>query len=228
MTNKKLFLKRFYFIVLFAVLGFGLSQVKFSQLAGANVSFTLFDFFAPISGAFLGLSLGIISVFAVSLTNLLINGNYELGPIIRLFPTLFAVYYFSLPQKKKDKTMLAIPFVAMVAFLLHPEGRAAWYYALFWLIPIFVYFRRSILYLRSLGATFTAHAVGGAVWIWAFNLPASVWQGLIPVVAYERLMFAAGITVSYVVVSWVLKYLILRHIIPAGLRFEKTTLIFSK
>ena len=50
---------------------------------------------------------------------------------------------------------------------------------------------------RALGATFTAHAVGGALWIWTFALPASVWQSLIPVVITERFVFAVGICASY-------------------------------
>ena len=68
--------------------------------------------------------------------------------------------------------------------------------------------------MRGLGATFTAHAVGGAAWIWAFNLKAAVWQGLIPVVISERLLFATGIAVSFVVVKYTLSYLASKHVLP--------------
>lgn len=68
--------------------------------------------------------------------------------------------------------------------------------------------------MRSLGATFTAHAVGGAAWIWAFNLPASVWQGLIPVVISERLLFAAGIAATFVLTKKVLTLLARYHVLP--------------
>ncbi len=86
-----------------------------------------------------------------------------------------------------------------------------------WLIPLAAYFKRDWLYLRALGATFTAHAVGGAAWVWAFNLPASVWQGLIPVVAAERLLFAVGISAAYLVFAKALKYLTATRFISAQL-----------
>ncbi|OGE41589.1 hypothetical protein A3A45_03280 [Candidatus Daviesbacteria bacterium RIFCSPLOWO2_01_FULL_36_8] len=98
--------------------------------------------------------------------------------------------------------------------MAHPIGREVPQYTLFWLIPFIAYRYRSNLYMRSLGATFTAHSVGGLMWIWAFNLPASVWQGLIPVVASERLLFAAGIAVSFVLVSKALSYLQSKKILP--------------
>ena len=104
----------------------------------------------------------------------------------------------------------------MVSFWAHPVGRIVWFYPLMWLIPIAAYFKRDWLYLRALGATFTAHAVGGAAWIWAFNLPASVWQSLIPVVAMERLLFAGGISAAYLVFAKVLKFLTAKRLIPSN------------
>lgn len=213
--------KKLLFVLLFAVVGFILLQIRVPNLAGTNVTFTLFDFFGPIAGAFLGGVLGIVSVFVVTFTNFLLKGVIEIGPIIRLFPTLFAVYYFSLPAKKRNsRKILAVPLLAMLIFWAHPEGRAAWYFALFWLIPVIAFFKRDNIYLRSLGSTFTAHAIGGAAWAWTFNLPATVWKGLIPVVAMERFLFAGGIAVSYVVMTTVLAYLTEKKILPAGLRFE--------
>ena len=69
--------------------------------------------------------------------------------------------------------------------------------------------------MKALGATFTAHAVGGAAWIWAFNLPAGIWQGLIPVVITERLVFAAGIATAYLVMKFALSYLVDKKILPS-------------
>jgi len=195
--------KKLYFWLAFTIAGLLFSQIKFTQLAGANISFTLFDFFAPVAGAFLGGLFGITSVLAVSLVNFLTNGSYAVPALIRLYPTLFAVWYFSLPPKQKtNRWVLLFPLLSMVSFWAHPVGREVWYYPLMWLIPLAAYFKRDWLYLRALGATFTAHAVGGAAWIWAFNLPASVWQGLIPVVAMERLVFAGGISLAYLIFSY--------------------------
>lgn len=185
---------------------------------GSNVSFTLFDFFGPMAGGFLGPVFGIISVFAVEIINMFIKQTpLTTGSVIRLFPTLFAVLYFALASMKKiqGKWLLAIPVLCIIAFIAHPIGRQVPYYALmFWSIPVLAYFKRDNLWVKSLGATFTAHAVGGAAWIWVFNLPAAVWNGLIPVVIAERLLFASGIAASYIVVKYTLEFLVSKHVLP--------------
>lgn len=208
--------KKLFFLALFTLLGFLSLQVPFNKLAGSNVSFTLFDFFAPIAGAFLGPLFGIVSVFSVMVTNNLIKDTpWTTGTIIRLFPTLFAVYYFATIQKKNGKWILAVPILAIIIFLAHPIGRQVPYYPLmFWLIPLLAYKFRNNLFLRSLGATFTAHSVGGALWIWAFNLKAAVWNSLIPIVISERLLFAVGIAGSYLLVKHTLNYLASKKILP--------------
>lgn len=207
--------KKLFFLALFSIIGFISLQIPFNKLAGSNVSFTLFDFFGPIAGAFLGPLFGIGSVLTVEVANMLIKQTpWTTGSIIRLFPTLFAVYYFAAIQKKSGRWILAVPVLAIIVFLAHPIGRQIPYYTLFWVIPLIAYRFRNNLYLKSLGATFTAHAVGGMMWIWAFNLKAVVWQGLIPVVIAERLLFAAGITASYLAVKYTLSYLASKKILP--------------
>lgn len=209
--------KKLLFLSIFTLLGFLSLQVPFNKLAGSNVSFTLFDFFAPIAGAFLGPFFGIGSVLTVEVINNLVKQTpWTTGSIIRLFPILFATYYFATIQKKgSGKWILAVPIFSILIFLAHPIGRQVPHYPLmFWLIPLIAYRFRNNLYLKSLGATFTAHSVGGAAWIWAFNLKASVWQGLIPVVISERLLFAAGIAVSYLVVKYALSYLASKKLLP--------------
>jgi len=214
------------FVLIFIVLGFIALQIPINKLAGSRVSFTLFDLFAPISGAFLGSVYSIIAVFLMQGFNLLVHGvsNIDKGAIIRLFPTLFAVLYFSLATKSKKNSnyILLVPLVSMVAFNLHPIGRIVWYYSLFWLIPFLVWpFRNRFLLARALGATFTAHSVGGAVWIWVFSLQASVWTSLIPVVAMERLIFALGISASYILMNNILAYLSVKSFLPKGIGFNK-------
>ncbi len=216
--------KKLVFILIFTVVGFIFLQIPVNKLAGSDVSFTLFDLFAPIAGGFLGPVIGIISVFLMTLGNFFYSGaEFTAGPLIRLFPTLFAVYYFA----KKDRSNIVIPALAMLIFWAHPEGRAAWFYALFWLIPIAAYFRKDNLFIRSLGSTFSAHAVGGALWIWVFGLPASVWISLIPVVAAERLLFAAGISLSYVALTNLLAYLEDKNILPAKIVYLEKRYLFS-
>lgn len=205
------------FLALFTLVGFVTLQIPFNKLIGSNVSFTLFDFFAPMAGAFLGPLFGIVSVLTVSVTNNLIkDAPWSAATTIRLFPTLFAVYYFaSISKKSTGKWILAVPIISIIAFLAHPIGRTVWYYPLmFWLIPLVAYKFRGNLFFKSLGATFTAHSVGGAAWIWAFNLPAAVWNSLIPVVIAERLLFAVGIATSLIVIKYTLIFLASKHVLP--------------
>lgn len=208
--------KKLIFIALFSVIAFVALQIPFTKLVGSNVSFTLFDFFGPIAGAFLGPVVGVASVLGVEIFNFVVKQEpVSAGSIIRLVPILFSVYYFAVMSRKKDtKWILFVPVVSILAFLTHPNGREAWYFTLFWTIPLISYFKRDMLLVRSLGATFTAHAVGGAAWIWAFNLPASVWQGLIPVVISERILFAFGIAASYLVMKHSLSFMISKKILP--------------
>lgn len=214
MTNNKPLLL---FLMLFSFVGFLALQIPFTKLAGSNISFTLFDFFAPIAGAFLGPVLGVISVLGVELVNYFFKQTpLTTASIIRLFPVLFAVYYFGAYSKKNstNKLILFIPIISMVFFVSHPTGRSVWYYSLFWLIPLVAYLKRDYLLARSLGATFTAHAVGGAAWIWTFNLPSNVWNSLIPIVIQERLLFALGISASYIVIKYTLVFLMSKNMLP--------------
>ena len=217
--------KKLIFALIFVVVGFIFLQIPVNQLAGSKVSFTLFDLFAPITGALLGPVLGIISVLAITVVNFFYTGGeFSTGAIIRLFPILFAVYYFA----KKDRSNIAITALAILVFWAHPVGREVWFYALFWLIPIAAYFRRDILFVRALGSTFTAHAVGGALWIWFIGLPAGVWISLIPIVAVERLLFAAGISLSYVLVTNLIAYLEKRNLLEGKVLNIEKKYIFSK
>ena len=170
--------KQLIFISIFTLLGFFALQVPFTRVLGSNVKFTLFDFLAPTAGAFLSTPGGIISVLIMQILNLLVHGvnNIGVASIIRLFPILFAVFYFS----KKRSVNIFIAALAILAFNLHPIGRSAWQYSMFWLIPIAAHFFRKNLFIRSLGTTFTAHAVGSALWVWAFGMTREMWLALIP------------------------------------------------
>lgn len=200
------------FIVIFTVLGLAALQVPFTRLLGSNVKFTLFDFLAPTAGAFLGTAPAIVSVLLMQIINLVIHGtkSLEIATVIRLLPTLFAVFYFS----RKRTVNLIIPIAAIIGFNLNPIGASAWQYSLFWLIPIAAHFFRKTLpagrldlLIRSLGATFTAHAVGGLLWVWVFGLTRQMWLSLIPQVIIERTLMAAGIAGFYILATQLMKVL---------------------
>lgn len=209
------------FIVIFTVLGLIALQIPFTNVIGSKTKFTLFDFFGPIATGFIGVVPGIISIFLMQLINLLIHGveTLDAAVIVRFFPVLFAAFYFG----KRNTAHIAIPLIAIIAFNLHPVGRTAWYYSLYWIIPIVCYFARSkSLFARSLGTTFTAHAVGGALWIYFVNpLSKEIWTSLVPITAAERLMFAIGITVMYVVINNVIEFIAEKRIADIGLLVDK-------
>lgn len=218
--------KNFLFIIIFVVLGFVALQIPVAQIEGSKAKFMVYDAFAPIAGAFIGTLPGVVAVFLMQFVNFLAHGTVieDVGTIIRFLPMLFAVLYFS----RKGVFNLVIPVLAIIAFIAHPIGWTVWYYTLFWTIPIIAYFFRDrFIFARALGATFTAHAVGGALWIWAFALPAKVWISLIPIVAMERGFFAIGICVSFVLVNNLLAFLEKKHILNLGFKIDHRYLFGS-
>jgi hypothetical protein len=193
------------FIALFAILGLIALHIPMFQLMGAKAKFTLYDLFAPVATGFIGTLPGLIAVFFTQLFDFLLNGQHlDAATVVRFATPLAAALYFS----RQRMWTLVIPVAAMLVFWSNPVGRSVWFYALFWLIPLAAYpFSERWLPARALGATFTAHAVGGAAYIYLFALPKSVWVGLIPVVAMERIAFAAGITLTYLVLNNLLAYI---------------------
>lgn len=205
--------KSLVFGVLFVLISLLGMNINFSGLVGAqNQFFTLFQFWGPVAGGFLGALFGSITVLVAQFANLLIFGKtLDFLTLLRLLPMLFAAYYFSRNKIsndwKSDYLSIAVPVVAILIFLSNPAGAGAWYFSLFWLIPIAVKFLPDHLLLRSLGSTFTAHAVGGAIWVLTIPMTSAAWSALVPVVIYERLMFTMGIALSYIVFTNILNVL---------------------
>ncbi|MFH1440011.1 MAG: hypothetical protein ABIG89_05570 [Candidatus Woesearchaeota archaeon] len=214
--------KHIIFLILFAVLVFVGRRINFSHVIGAdNQFFTLFQFFGPIAGSFLGPVFGAASVFIAHGTDYIITSKaFTLINIIRLTPMIFAAYYFGVKIKTGKNIFsnftsyacrgisIFIPLAAMIAFIAHPVGRQVWFFSLFWLIPIVVRLLpakySNNLILKSFGATFVAHSVGTAAWIWTIPMSAEAWIALIPIVVFERSLFAFGIIGSYVGMNAVL------------------------
>ncbi|MFH0836154.1 MAG: hypothetical protein V1834_03255 [Candidatus Micrarchaeota archaeon] len=198
--------KRILFIGLFAIAAVLLDQINFSAIMGTqNQSFTLFQFFAPITAAFLGPIPGVISVLLAQGANFfLLNKEATLFTLLRFAPMALAAYYFAV----KTRLGIVFPALCMALFWIHPIGGQVWFYPLYWLIPIAVeLWFKSNLFAKSLGTTFTAHAVGSVLFLYSVPSPPSLWLALIPVVAMERFMFALGITGSFVAVNAVLNKL---------------------
>ena len=194
--------KKIGFISALILIGFGLMQIPFTKIIGSDLKFNLFDFYGPIIGGLIGSTIGVVTVGIMQVINWAWHGFQTDGAsLIRLLPMLFSVLYFA----KKTRWNLVIPVIAMIAFWAHPEGRLAWVYPLYWFIPLIAYFfQDKYLLARALGATFTAHAVGGALWIWVFNMKAGIWLSLMPIVWKERGLMVLGICFTYIAFNYLL------------------------
>jgi len=213
MKAKQIFtFKRIIFFLVFAALVFTARRIGFSPvIGGEDQSFTFFQFFGPITGSFLGPFIGAAAVCFAHLTDLLLHGGpvTSLG-LLGILPMMFAAIFMGI---KKRMAGVLVPLAAMIAFIIHPVGRQVWFFSLFWAIPILaVVFKRhsNKIVVRSLGATFTAHAVGTTIWIWTIPMTAGQWISLIPVVVIERMIMAGGIAVSYVLLNKSLNWILSR------------------
>jgi len=191
------------FVALFSLLVLAADSMNFSPVLGGatNKSFTLFQFLGPIAGGFLGAGVGAVSVLLAEVVSFFWLGKaFNMLNVLLLAPMLFATAYFALYSRGKFAGAL-VSLACMAAFIAHPIGAQAWIYSLYWLIPTIALALPEHLFLRSLGSTFTAHSIGSVIWLYAFPSTAVFWLALIPVVAFERFMFAGGISVSYVALN---------------------------
>jgi len=193
--------KQILFAIIFTTLGLLAFQISISHIVGSSQSFTLFELLGPIGGMFLGPVLGAVSAFIVRALNVIIfRQPLDFLTVIRFLPAMLAAVYFGLKQKK---TAIIFP-ICIALFLLNPIGRQAWMYSLIWLIPFVATFFKKRLILNSLGATFTAHAVGSVIFLYTFGLTPAIWMSLIPIVFIERGIFTIGIWTSCLVFNTVL------------------------
>jgi hypothetical protein len=155
----------------------------------------------------LGPLFGAIAVLASQVTEKILFGKaFDLIGLIRLTPMIFAAVYFGLHSRKKFNYSAVIPLIAMAFFVLHPVGSQVWFFSLYWLIPLIATFSKR-LFVRSLGSTFTAHAIGSTAFLYSIPTTPELWLTLIPVVALERFAFAIGISVSFIAFTSVLAML---------------------
>ncbi len=219
--------KKIIFITIGIIVGLIALNVPVSKIAGSAQSFSLFDLIAPSFGAFLASWWGAISVILVkSINALFTHQQFDLTTIIRLFPLALGAFYFG--ARKSQKLVALVPLTCLILFIFHPEGRQAWYYSLYWLIPLTTVFAKKSLVLNSLGATFTAHSVGSVAFLYAFNLSAEIWIALIPVVFIERIIFTGGTALSYVLLNSLTNWLADKLSWPNVKKLVKSEYVISK
>ncbi len=186
------------FLIIFIVLSLIVFQIPISRIIGSEQNFTLFELIAPLGGMFLGPFFGALSAFIVRGINIIITQQtLDFLTVMRFLPMTLAAVYFGTKGRK-----MAIVFpICIILFLVHPIGQKAWLFPLIWLIPLVATLGKKRLILNSLGATFTAHAVGSTIFLYAFGLTPEIWLSLIPVVFIERGFFTIGIWASYLVIN---------------------------
>ncbi len=170
--------------------------IKFSFIVGSSMAFFSGSSIAmPLVGSFGSLSMAVGVVGLLSLMHGAWVGMGSLQFLAYHIPGLVAAASWSAPSLL---IRVILPLVCMAAFIAHPEGGAAWLYTLYWLIPAGLYMSGRVgLFAMALSSTFIAHAVGSVIWIYTVPMTSAQWLALIPVVAVERLLFAAGMVVVY-------------------------------
>lgn len=202
MVSKKL-LSPFQNILLFNTLIKVSGIAKLSFIVGSQIAFfSAVAIMTPLSGAFAGIS-GCFSVLGVGLLiRFLFFGSLPFHFLAYHIPGLCASLYWATESKL---IRIAPAILCMALFIAHPVGASAALYSLFWLIPVYTtLFCKDTIFTRALGSTFTAHAVGSVIWLFAVPMNPDQWLALIPVVCIERALFTVGMAIGYTVIAWCL------------------------
>lgn len=173
---------------------FVLQYVKvFSIVGNCAAFFRCSDMIMPLFGNAGLPSLGLLIAVRFGL-RMLFYGT-PLSALVYHLPGFCASAYWAFDNKIIS---LLIPLTCMVTFLIHPIGFAAAPYVLYWIIPMVLYFiKEKTIFTHSLSSTFIAHAVGSVIWLYLHPISPEFWLALIPLVAFERLVFASGMAFVY-------------------------------
>ena len=181
------------------ILFYTTTLAKVSLIIGSSLAFfSLASIVAPLIGVFGGLGF-LCAIGLVKTTISLALGYGFLFSAIYFLPHLAAAFYF----QQNSIFKLIVPIIAMAIFIIHPQG--SFTYSLLWLIPIICYFAKTNIIAKSLGATFSAHAVGSLIWLFTVPMTSLTWFGIIPVALIERSLFAVGISLVYYAVHKLVK-----------------------
>lgn len=206
--------------------GVGISLLKSASWCKLHVIigswaafFSVNAFLVPLSGAFGGVfgSLGVIGVRV--LLGCFFGSVFSMHYLAYYLPGLCASLYWSCQlvdqsiDKSADQSRVlrmsfscVLPILCMLLFIAHPIGGQAFVYSFYWLIPVIIFFApRKTIFLHALASTFIAHAVGSVIWLYTVPMSVTVWHALLPIVAVERLVFAAGMTLGYYAIAYGIK-----------------------
>jgi len=199
-------MKKLFFIVLFIGLSLLSYHLRLFHIKGSKYTFSLFSFLGPLPTAFIGPISGLIAIFLTEFIHkTTILTHISLFTFLRFFILPISSIYFT--YFHKNKIIILIPLICMLLFLINPTGRASYVYTLYWLIPIILPIFTKNIFMRALSTTFVSHAMGSVMFLYLFDTNPGFWISLIPIVAIERLTFALGITISYILLVNILNIL---------------------
>lgn len=178
---------------------------KISPIIGSSYAyFSGINVLVPLMGLFGGLFGSFFVLFVRSFIHFVIFKSVSLSSLAFIIPGFCASVYCA---SSSSLIRLFLPILCMGLFVMHPVGSCVMVYSLYWLIPIVLYFvPKKNIFLECLGSTFVAHAVGSVIWLYTVQMTPALWWGLIPIVAVERLSFAAAMTVVYYVTCRGIQY----------------------
>ena len=181
----------------------GLSKlIKLNFIVGSAASFfSMVNIFGPLSVALGGSLGGLFLIF-----NNLLSIKIGLGATCLLaktgIPNFLAGIYL---RTNSNFIKILLPATCMMLFWYKTWGTVGSLYAILWLIPIAIsLLDLKNIYLKSLGATFVAHAAGSVFFAYFANLTAWQWFALIPLALGERIILAILMGFSYNVLKYVL------------------------
>lgn len=187
-------LKRIYQALVATLSIESLGKLPLQKIMGARLGFFGLDAaLAPLAGLYGGIQTTVsVYIFRTALSALSINPIS--APTLHI-PTAAASLYLATESKILRAVM---PLSCIIAFLAHPVGAASASYTLYWIVPVVIgSLKIHSIFVRALGATLTAHAVGSTLWLYTHTTTPLFWHALIGIVWIERLMFALCITAAY-------------------------------
>jgi hypothetical protein len=189
-----------------ASLALTLSAITINHVTGSTKAiFSGINFLLPLAGSCLSLSqcTGLLAVLWC--IKQLIKGM----PVTLGFPTIASMLSWSARTCSWADLLVnvALPLGCMGVFIAATASTLAWTYSLYWLIPVALWAvhninRKSTIFTKALQSTFIAHAVGSVMWLNMVPMVPTQWVALIPVVAAERLIMAASMTIVYYVLGY--------------------------
>lgn len=168
-------------------------------LGSTHTFFSLTGAVTPLSGAF-GARVSVrIAVLSMVTLMRFLCGSWQCGlkHLAFIIPGWCAGLYWAI-EHPLIRSVISLACIAL--FILHPVGGQAFVYSFYWVIPVVCAFSTRPM-ITALGSTFTAHAVGSVIWLYTVPTTAALWLSLIPLVAVERVLNAAGMTVVHAAIT---------------------------